>query len=190
MHGCESLTIKKAECWKIDAFELQCKRRSLRVPWAARRSNQSILREISSEYSLEGRMLRPKLQSFGHLMQRTDSVEKSLMLWKIEGGRRRGQQRMGLLEGIIDTMDMSLSRLRELVKAMEVWRAAFHGVSRSRTQLSNWTELNLDCFPFFLLRTVKVLMNLFVGQQRRNRHKEQMYGHGRRWGRRGWDVWR
>ena len=142
MYGCESLTIKKAECWKIDAFELQCRRRSLRVPWAARRSNQSILREISSEYSLEGLMLRLRLQYFGYLMQRTDSFEKTLMLWKIEGGRRKGQQRMGLLEAIVDTMDMSLSRLWELVKDMEAWRAAFHGVSRSQTQLSNWTELN------------------------------------------------
>ena len=190
MYGCESLTIKKAECWKIDAFELQCRRRSLRVPWAARRSNQSILREISSEYSLEGLMLRLRLQYFGHLMQRTDSFEKTLMLWKIEGGRRRGQQRMGLLEAIVDTMDMSLSRLWELVKDMEAWRAAFHGVSRSQTQLSNWTELNWDFFPFFILKTVMILMNLFVGQQWRKRHREQTYGHGRRWGGRGWDVWR
>ena len=144
MYGCESLTIKKAECWKTDAFELQCRRRSLRVPWAARRSNQSILRKISSEYSLEGLKLRLRLQYFGHLMQRTDSFEKTLILWKIEGGRRRGQQRMGLLEGIVDTMDMSLSRLQELVKDMEAWRAAFHGVSRNQTQLSNWTELNWD----------------------------------------------
>ena len=142
MYRCESWIVKMAECWKIDAFELQCRRRSLRVPWAARRSNQSILREISSEYSLEGLMLRLRLQYFGYLMQRTDSFEKTLMLWKIEGGRRRGQQRMGLLEAIVDTMDMSLSRLWELVKDMEAWRAAFHGVSRSQTQLSNWTELN------------------------------------------------
>ena len=137
MYGCESWTIKKADCRRIDGFELWCWRRLLRVPWTAGRSNQSLLKEISPGCSLEGLMLKLKLQYFGHLMRRADSFEKTVMLGKIEGGRRRGQQRMGLLEGIVDTMDMSLSRLQELVKDMEAWRAAFHGVSRNQTQLSN-----------------------------------------------------
>ena len=161
MYGCESWTIKKAECWRIGAFELWCRRRLLRVHWRASRSNQSILKEISPEYSLKELMLKLELQSFGHLMRITDSFKKTLLLGKIEGSGRRGQQRMSWLDGITNSMGMSLRKIRELVMDREAWHAAVHGITKSQTRLSNWTELNWSHFPNTIYWTDYVYFWLF-----------------------------
>ena len=161
MYGCESWTIKKAERWRIDAFGLWCWKRLLRVPWTARRSNQSILKEISPGCLLEGLMLKLKLQYFGHLMRRANSLEKTLMLGKIEGRRRRGQQRMRWLDGIIDSMDVGLGGLRELVMDRETWRPVIHEVTKNWTWLSDWTKL------IFFFVTVKICCHLLVHQRKR-----------------------